>query len=207
MLVAGARAQAAAGAPADTARHAIAAPHDTLIIHRTADVIVVNDSLVGSAASLDSAGTDTTRRKAPEEFKGFEKPRWVMLRSVAVPGWGQWHNGARLKAGVIAGVEGVYVAKLFADHSKLNDLDANVHAARASGNAAAEEIAVAAYNDRSNKFIAHQWWLGAILAYSMLDAYIDANFRNFHVGVDDDPALPPEQRRAAGLKLSWQEHF
>ena len=196
-------------------------PHDSLIVfghdstqvHSSADSSAFADEpdtlTMRALAQADSADADTSkaRRTAPPEFKGFEAPRWVMLRSAAVPGWGQLHNGSWKKAIGIAGLEGLFVAKIVNDQSALRSLNSDIDAAHAAGKTTQEADFILQYNARADRSVAHQWWLGALLAYSMLDAYIDAHFRNFHIDLDDDPALPPEQRRAAGLKLSWQERF
>ena len=197
------------------------APHDSLIVfgHDSTDVRSAADSLAfadepdtltqRALAHADSADADTSkaRRTPPPEFKGFEAPHWVMLRSAVVPGWGQLHNGSWKKAVAIAGLEGLLVSKIVSDQSALRSLSSDIDVAHATGTSAQEAGFIAQYNTRADRSVAHQWWLGALLAYSMLDAYIDAHFRNFHIDLDDDPALPPEQRRAAGLKLSWQERF
>jgi hypothetical protein len=156
-------------------------------------------------AKFHVTSADTTRRQPPTEPKGFDRPSWVMLRSLAFPGWGQAHNHAWTKAAAIAGVESFFIVRLVADQNDLNRLNTDIE--HAASNPALQQDLVDEYNTRSDRFIGHQWWLGALLAYSMLDAYIDAHFRNFRIDLEDDPALPPEERRAAGLKLSWQEHF
>ena len=193
--------------------------HDTLIVfgHDSLATSIASDSLAiadepdslteQALAAADRADTTGARRTPPPEFKGFEAPRWVMLRSLVIPGWGQWHNGSWRKAVAAAGLEGWMIAKVAADQASLKSLDADIAAARRRGEANAEAALIARFNARSDRSIAHQWWFGSLLAYSMLDAYIDAHFRNFRIDVDDDPALPPEQRRAAGFKLSWQERF
>ena len=196
-----------------------AARHDTLIVfgHDSLANSLESDSLAladepdsltdQALAAADRSDTPGTRRTPPPGFKGFEAPRWVMLRSLVVPGWGQWHNGSWRKAIVMVGLEGWMISKVVADESSLASLDAGIAAARKRGDTNGETGLIAQFNARSDRSIAHQWWLGSLLAYSMLDAYIDAHFRNFRIDVDDDPALPPEQRRAAGFKLSWQERF
>ncbi len=156
---------------------------------------------------LKPAVADTSRRQPPTDPTGFDQPRWVMLRSLVFPGWGQLHNRAWTKATIVAGVEGFFIARVVNDHNALSRLSDQIDEARRANNSAAEAILVEQYNARSDRFVAHQWWLGAVLAYSLVDAYIDAHFRNFRVDLEDDPALPPEERHAAGLKLSWQRHF
>jgi hypothetical protein len=96
-----------------------------------------------------------------------------------VPAWGQMHNGAWWKGRIIGGTEGVLIYRLIDDRNALNDLSAQIDEARANNDPVTEAALVAEYNDRSNKHVARQWWLGALVAYSMLDAYIDAHFKHF----------------------------
>src|SRR5262245_36811720 len=170
-----------------------------------ADTTKATKPAAPSPAKFRVTAVDTTRRQPPTEPKGFERPSWVMMRSLAFPAWGQMHNHAWLKAGAIGATEGYLIARLVDDKLELNRLNRDID--RAANDRDKQQALVETYNARSNKFAGRQWWLGALLAYSMLDAYIDAHFRNFSIDLEDDPALPPEERHAAGLKLSWQEHF
>ena len=177
--------------------------------HNDSIRVVTPPSVAGVVDTVTEAASDTARvkRTAPPQLTGFDKPVWVMTRSLVFPAWGQMHNGAWWKAGIIGGTEGVLIYRLIDDRNALNDLSAQIDEARANNDPVTEAALVAEYNDRSNKHVARQWWLGALVAYSMLDAYIDAHFKHFRVDFKDDPTVPPEDRKAAGLKISWQEHF
>ena len=171
--------------------------------------VVTPASVSGVVDTVTEAVSDTARAKrtAPPQLTGFDKPVWVMTRSLVFPGWGQAHNGSWWKAGIIGGAESVLIYRIVDDRHTLDDLSAQIDDARANHDPALEQELVAQYNDRSNKYVARQWWLGALVAYSCLDAYIDAHFKHFRVDFKDDPTVPPEDRKAAGLKISWQEHF
>jgi hypothetical protein len=158
------------------------------------------------------------RRKRPEEPKGFARPRWVMLRSLVFPGWGQAYNRSWWKAIGIGGTEVFLLGKIVDDRLKLDRIQKDIDFARDQDpqDAVLIQQHIDRYNALSDKFVGHQWWLGGLLAYSMLDAYIDAHFRNFRVDLDDDPALPPEagegpgslrHRGAPRLRVFWQETF
>ena len=221
---------AAAPAPAwaaqadSTAAHAAPASRDTARAPTLAPTPATpRDSLragpaVGgarlTAAPIDtiaSARADTsgarTRRALYQDPTGFDRPRWVMFRSLVLPGWGQLHNHAWFKAAVIGGTEWTLIARLVDDRRALDRLSDEIDASRLAGDAALEASLTAEFNARSDRFVGRQWWLGALLAYSLLDAYIDAHFRHFRIDLKDDPALPKEDRGAAGLRLSWQERF
>jgi len=46
------------------------------------------------------------------------------------------------------------------------------------------------YNSQLDQRTAHMWFLGAVLTYAMVDAYVDAHFRNFDFEFKHDRALP-----------------
>ncbi|HEY6867576.1 MAG TPA: DUF5683 domain-containing protein [Candidatus Eisenbacteria bacterium] len=136
----------------------------------------------------------------------FDAPRWAMMRSAIIPGWGQFHNGSWLKALAVATVEGTLGYHILEDLNELDRLNAQVEAARADSDAVAELVAVNAYNDRQSLLVARQWLLGGAILYAMVDAYVDAHFRNFDFEFKHDPALPegvpvrPESR----LSIRWR---
>ncbi len=132
---------------------------------------------------------DTVRRTLPVRHL-LDQPRFVMLRSLVVPGWGQFHNHSVVKAGVIAGLESWLIARVVQDHGALNDLRAQVDVARTRGSEAAYTDAANRYNARLEQSTSRLWFLGGALAYSLIDAYVDANFKGFDVEFRQDPALP-----------------
>ncbi len=46
------------------------------------------------------------------------------------------------------------------------------------------------YNSLLNGQVSRLWLLGGVVIYAMVDAYVDAHFRNFKVEFEHDPALP-----------------
>jgi hypothetical protein len=142
-----------------------------------------------------------------------------MLRSLLVPGWGQYHNGAWYKALAVAGGEVWLGAKIVKDKAALDDLLAEVEAAQAAGDKPRYDEAVNSYNDRLDTYVGHQWVFGAVLAYALIDAYVDAHFRSFDIEFRQDPALPeedPEEPDApkqggpaprGGTRLALRWHF
>jgi hypothetical protein len=135
------------------------------------------------------AARDTVRRTLPVKHL-FDQPRFVMGRSLVFPGWGQFHNHSYIKAGVVAGLESWLIVRVVQDHGALNDLRAEVDAARSRGSDAAYTDAANRYNSRLEQSTSRLWFLGGALAYSLIDAYVDANFQGFDVEFRQDPALP-----------------
>jgi hypothetical protein len=137
----------------------------------------------------------------------FDQPRWVMLRSLAVPGWGQLSNGSWFKALAVAGGEiglGVMMAN---DVRVLDRLLVDVDVARAVNDREAEIAAVSAYNDRQATLVSREWLLGGVIVYALTDAYVDAHFRNFKVEFERDPALPEGVPMPRGGRLSFRWSF
>jgi hypothetical protein len=150
----------------------------------------------------------------------FDAPRWVMMRSMAVPGWGQLHNGSWIKAGIIAGLESALIVGIVRDNQDMNHYSGAADAALAAYNAAladsngvaadaaasAHQAAISAYNDALSSSITRAWLLGGAIVYAMVDAYVDAHFRHFDVEFKHDPALPggTAPKSETRLSLGWR---
>ena len=179
---------------------ASAAPPDTLVI-------------------VPSVAADTTVRRVARESGGWtEQPRVVMLRSLLLPGWGQFHNRAYVKSALVAGGEGAFGVFLWKDRRELDRLLAEVERERVGGDPQGYESAVNRYNARLTSSVGRQWMFAAVLAYALVDAYVDAHFRDFDIEFRSDPALPegvpvdsgrPTQGRRGGttparIALRWR---
>jgi hypothetical protein len=142
-----------------------------------------------------------------------------MLRSLVVPGWGQFHNHAWLKAAGVAGTEGWLVSAVFQDKRELDRLYQEVRAAQAAQDEPRYAAAANQYNARLDAYVGRQWLIGGVLAYALVDAYVDAHFRNFDLEFRHDPALPddlpadpdaPKKGAAAqggGTRVALRWHF
>ena len=177
--------------------------------------------LPDSANALRSAaGKDTAQIRGSEQapkpaaaapdtagLSRFEVPRWVMLRSLVVPGWGQLYNGSWFKALAVAGGEVGLVAALFRDRRVLDRMLADVDRARASHDDVTEQALVDDYNARLNGYVTHQWLLAGMVGYALLDAYIDAHFRGFKLEFKSDPALPRGSSPGSGKQVGVRVTF
>jgi len=117
--------------------------------------------------------------------KKRSSPRSVMLRSLAVPGWGQYYNRQYLKAALAVGAEaGLVVTSIYWSHQadKTSDRDSKL-----------------IYTDYRNQA---RWWLLATVLFSMLDAYVDASLADF----DESPdlSLAPPGNRSTGVMLTFK---
>jgi hypothetical protein len=200
----------------------------------SAAALVAGDSLAPAAphastapdsgAAPDSTAADSSRvieigagaksaTSGPPVVKRFDQPRWVMLRSLVVPGWGQLHNHAWIKAAIIAGLDLSTRVKIVNDEHVLSRLrvEADEAAFVASLPAATPEEEqrytdlANAYNDRLATSVNRRWTWAGILVYAMLDAYVDAHFVHFDTDFHSDPALPggAPSPGSARLYLRW----
>lgn len=182
------------------------------------DPIAVVRPDTSAAVRPDTAATVAPERRGTtgpaRPLHWHDQPRFVMARSALLPGWGQFHNRAWFKAAAVAGAEALYIVRIVDDSRALEGLLADLDAARAAGDAAREQVLVNEYNTRLDQRLGRQWVLGAIVAYALIDAYVDANFRGFDAEFRFDPALPDgpppgHSSRGAGLgmRLSLRRHF
>ncbi len=170
---------------------------------------------VPDAATEPGAAADSTRHgararrgaAAAAKAARLPQPRWVMLRSLVVPGWGQATNGAWLKAGLVAASEGLLVWGVVGDQGALNRLAGDVTRARLSGDTDAEQSAVNAYNSRLDATTTREYLLGVVVLYALVDAYVDAHFRNFKVEFETDPALPDGPPPVTRARVGWELKF
>jgi hypothetical protein len=145
---------------------------------------------------------DMASRGAPQRWS--DQPRFVMMRSLLIPGWGQLYNKAYFKAGLVIGAEGWLIGALISDSHKLEDLQRTVDEAYASGDTAQAHIATNAYNDRLDTFVGRQWLLAGVVVYALLDAYVDAHFKNFDIEFRPDAPAPGTLAPTQRLDLRWK---
>ena len=97
-----------------------------------------------------------------------KNPRGVMLRSIFVPGWGQFYNEKWLKGVIVAGAEcGIIVNAIIQNQYALNSVTT-----------LEKEFYI---NNRNLSY----WWLAGVILYSAVDAYVDAHLFDF----DESPNL------------------
>src|ERR1043166_5441548 len=97
----------------------------------------------GRAGDADRSGP--ARAQSTRRHPWHEQPRFVMARSLLVPGWGQLHNHAWWKAVLVAGVEGVLGTRIVQDQRALNRLLGDIGQARADAGEALRDSDAVAY--------------------------------------------------------------
>jgi hypothetical protein len=152
-----------------------------------------------------TAADSLALRLDPRLRPKFDQPRWVMLRSLVVPGWGQLYNGSWIKALGVATGEILLAVRMIDDERRLQDLNRQAEEARAANDSDRYNALVEAYNAQLDVTIGRRWWLGGLLTYALLDAYVDAHFKDFDVEFGRDPALPPGAAPTGGrLGVRWR---
>ena len=94
-----------------------------------------------------------------------------------------------------------------------------MNAAQAANDEPRYAAAANRYNARLDTYVGRQWMLGGVLAYALVDAYVDAHFRDFDIEFRHDPALPEQlpaepaapkgggSARGERLSLALRWHF
>ncbi len=163
-------------------------------------------------AAYEMPGQEDTRYAAKAPSSGSTRkaaiayprpgPGWVMLRSVLVPGWGQWVNGKWWKSLLVAGLEGYLVAGAIQAGRDVNRTEAGMDSATlasASRLCLSTSDTLACARDRKVKYV---WWTIGAVGLSMLDAFVDAHFKDFDV----TPIARVERGGAGtllGVRLTW----
>lgn len=126
---------------------------------------------VFSHAFPQTPSSDSLDSRSASAVSHRKSPSGAALRSLVIPGWGQYYNGKKIKAGLaFAGEAGLLGAALY-------------------WNSRAAEAKRA--NNEANQLLFEDWrngcyWgLAALIVYSMLDAYVDAQLSDF----DESPVL------------------
>jgi len=127
--------------------------------------------------------TDTDTVSAEPQSKS---PRGAMLRSVILPGWGQFYNGKWFKALLVAGTEiGLVVNAAIQD-----DL----------ADKAGDEFEREFYLDSRNL---SYWWLAGVTLLSMIDAYVDAHLYKFDESTDLSLRIGPDFMQSRETLSAW----
>ena len=153
--------------------------------------------LFGLSLPLAAQDSDTLTSLEQQKLAARRSPMGALLRSVAVPGWGQFYNQKYLKSAVVFGAETYFIYKAVQWWGKTED-QYNLVQSLPEAERAGPFTTYLSYRNRRNDFL----WLAALSAFvSMFDAYVDAHLSGFDV--DLTPELEDEQKSFL-LKLSYR---
>ena len=130
-----------------------------------------------SAQSDSLIISDSTRVLRTDKER--RSPMGALLRSVAVPGWGQFYNHKYIKSAVVFGAESFFIIKSVQWWKKAEDQYDLVQQSE-SGR---DFTTYLNYRDRRNDYL---WLTGLSVFLSMFDAYVDAHLSGFDVDLTPD---------------------
>ena len=151
-----------------------------------------------------SGASDSSRSVRPAPTRPWlRRPRQIMLRSVVVPGWGQWANGRHVKAAVVAVGEGYLLVRAV-------DYGRQERAKWREAGAATDPVEKGKLERRHLALGSHRrdftWWSVFAGLLSMGDAYVDAQLGNFDAEFEPQGtgALGgPDSGWRASVALRW----
>ncbi|HPC12215.1 MAG TPA: DUF5683 domain-containing protein [candidate division Zixibacteria bacterium] len=163
-------------APSDTV--APAPPRDTVRYLRTSDL----DRFLPSTDSVDL------------ERRLSQNPMVALFKSMLVPGWGQFGNGAYVKAILFFGLDAWLVSSAIDHGRKASDyFDSYQSAADVTD----RNLWYDRYDDERSRRNKYTWFAVIVSFVSMFDAYVDAHFSGF-------PDADRARRSEPGLSLNLE---
>lgn len=128
-------------------------------------------------------------------------PTGAALRSLALPGWGQFYNDQPVKAGVIIGLEGLWLTAAIVQFNRAgtNEDEAGRYTLDSPDNLMYRERRLE-HLDRGRGYL---WGLAGTVFYSMVDAYVNAHLYHFDLRMDAPITLDSRGQPQASLKLSY----
>ena len=143
-----------------------------------------------SADSLSVQG-DSVRQVKPRRA-----PMGALLRSVAVPGWGQYYNHKYIKSAVVFGAETFFIAKAVHWWKKTED---QYNSIQQTVDLPQQNTRYSIYRSYRTSRDDYLWAVGLTVFLSMFDAYVDAHLAGFDVDITPDFEAP---KGGASIRLS-----
>jgi hypothetical protein len=129
----------------------------------------------GGFLLLNTAGDSLSSPKVKTK-----SPIGAMIRSLAVPGWGQLYNEQYMKTGLVMVVEGLLIGGAIVEHQRSED-DRAIYD-DTTRTAEVRNAAWLRYARRVDRRNAYLWYLAGAKFLSMVDAYVDAHLYRFDEG-------------------------
>jgi len=126
--------------------------------------------------------TNTQSEKEQQKLVTCKSPMGALLRSVAIPGWGQFYNRSYIKSVVVFGLESFFIYKAIHWWKKTEDQYSLIQNSDESWKAYEFSI-YESYRGRRNDYL---WLVGITVFLSMFDAYVDAHLSGFDVDLTPD---------------------
>ena len=120
----------------------------------------------------------------------------ALLRSVAIPGWGQYYNRKYVKSAVVCAVETFFIIKAVHWWKKTEDQYNSIQQTSDQSQQTARYNIYRSYRTNRDDYL---WGVGLTVFLSMFDAYVDAHLAGFDVDITPDFEPP---KGGASIKLS-----
>lgn len=115
----------------------------------------------------------------------------ALLRSVVVPGWGQYYNRKYVKSAIVCGAETFFMVRAVHWWIKAEDEYDSIQGLPESEQRAAF-ARYSAYRSNRNDYL---WLTGLTVFFSMFDAYVDAHLAGFDVDLTPQFSPPTDEVR------------
>jgi len=125
-------------------------------------------------ATVVQASPDGVDSTSVGRAKAANSPFWVMMRSVAVPGWGQAKNDQWVKAVLLGGTETAFIVGAIREDRLAGEDRESAH--ENPDDAWYYNDQAEAHKSRKRDYV---WWGAFTLLLSMGDAYVDAHLKGF----------------------------
>ncbi|MBD3298981.1 MAG: hypothetical protein GF341_10020 [candidate division Zixibacteria bacterium] len=131
----------------------------------------VGDSMQADIQQRETVPSDTAERYLWESGL-FNSPTGKLLRSVVIPGWGQWSNGKKWKAGIFFTIETYFFARALIWRGRTFDRQHVWEESCLDGEC--DQLLFNTYKSARNNRNYFYWLTGVTVFISMFDAYADA---------------------------------
>ncbi|MBW6515097.1 MAG: hypothetical protein K0B81_00595 [Candidatus Cloacimonetes bacterium] len=108
-------------------------------------------------------------------YDSGKKPFQAMFLSLAIPGGGQFYNESYYKAAIVFALEGYFIGRVVYNNKKVDDYYDLMKITEGEEFLENERLYNRYYIRRQNDL----WWLGTVIFFSMVDAFVDANLYNY----------------------------
>jgi hypothetical protein len=156
-------------------------------------IFLISLPLIAANVSADSLSVqgDSLKRVKPKRA-----PMGALLRSVAVPGWGQYYNRKYIKSAVVFSAETFFITKAIHWWKKTED---QYNSIQQTIDPSQQRIRYNIYRSYRTSRDDYLWAVGLTVFLSMFDAYVDAHLASFDVDITPDFEAP---KGGASIKLS-----
>jgi hypothetical protein len=134
--------------------------------------------------AVDSTSTTKKKKKEKQDFIPLRNPTRALFQGLILPGWGQWYNDKKIKAGIFLGIEAFFITGITYNAFRAHDNYKLAYEAARRGDKETTDY----YYGRYDKFYRQRedfiWYTVTWALVSMADAYVDAYMHGFDSDVD-----------------------